>query len=68
MVMTSGRGEGMRIEKVDGDSAALWLRMAFFAMNPGVEAEDDWGIELPADGASEAAPEEDALRLRTVSY
>ena len=58
----------MRIEKISPDTAEIWLRMAFFAANPGIEAEDDWGIELPIDGASEAAPDVDALVLRTVSF
>lgn len=58
----------MRIEKMNPDAAAIWLQMAFFATNPGVEAEDDWGIELPLDGASEATPDDEALMLRTVSF
>jgi hypothetical protein len=58
----------MRIEKMSPDTAEIWLRMAFFAANPGIEAEDDWGIELPYDAASEATPDVDALVLRTVSF
>jgi hypothetical protein len=58
----------MRIEKISPDTAEIWLRMAFFAANPGIEAEDDWGIELPVDGASEETPDVDALVLRTVSF
>jgi hypothetical protein len=55
----------MRIEKANPDMAEVWLRMAFFAANPGIEAEDDWGIELPVDGET---PDVDALMLRTVSF
>ena len=58
----------MKIEKMSPDTAEIWLRMAFFAANPGIEAEDDWGIELPFDGASEETPDVDALVLRTVSF
>ena len=58
----------MKIEKMDPNTAAIWLQMAFFAANPGVEAEDDWGIELPSDGASEDSPDSEALMLRTVSF
>lgn len=58
----------VRIEKMDGESAAVWLRMVFLASNPGVDAQDDWGIELPVDAAAEPAPDADSLRLRTVSY
>lgn len=58
----------MKIEKMNPDAAAIWLQMAFFAANPGVDAEDDWGIELPLDAASEEAPDAEALMLRTVSF
>ena len=58
----------MQIDKMSPDTAEIWLRMAFFAANPGIEAEDDWGIELPVDGASEETPDVDALVLRTVSF
>ncbi len=54
----------MKIEKMNPDAAAIWLQMAFFAANPGIEAEDDWGIELP----TEDQPDEEALMLRTVSF
>jgi hypothetical protein len=56
----------MKIEKINPDMAEVWLRMAFFAANPGIEAEDDWGIELPT--VSEATPDVEALLLRTVSF
>lgn len=56
----------MKIEKINPDMAEMWLRMAFFAANPGIEAEDDWGIELPQ--VSEDTPDVDALMLRTVSF
>jgi hypothetical protein len=55
----------MGFEQMDGETAALWLRMAFFAANPGVDVEDDWGIELPAETST--APEDECLKLRTVS-
>lgn len=58
----------MRLEQMDRSAAATWLRMAFIASNPGVEAEDDWGIELPMEAASEPIPEDDWLSLRTRSY
>ena len=58
------RGGYMKIEKMNPDAAAIWLQMAFFAANPGIEAEDDWGIELP----TEETPDEEALMLRTVSF
>lgn len=58
----------MKIDKMNPDAAAIWLQMAFFASNPGVEAEDDWGIELPLEAASEDTPDAEALMLRTVSY
>lgn len=58
----------MKIDKINPDAAEVWLRMAFFAANPGIEAEDDWGIELPYDAASEETPDVDALVLRTVSF
>ena len=58
----------MKIDRVNPDTAEIWLRMAFFAANPGIEAEDDWGIELPFDAAWEETPDVDALVLRTVSY
>jgi len=54
----------MKIQKMNPDAAAIWLQMAFFAANPGIEAEDDWGIELPA----EETPDAEALMLRTVSF
>ena len=54
----------MKIEKMNPDAAAIWLQMAFFAANPGIEAEDDWGIELP----TEDQPDAEALMLRTVSF
>ena len=56
------------IDRINPDTAEIWLRLAFFAANPGIEAEDDWGIELPYDAASEEAPDVDALVLRTVSF
>ncbi len=58
----------MNINKVEREATEIWLRMAFFASNPGIEAEDDWGIELPLDGTSEETPDVDALMLRTVSF
>jgi hypothetical protein len=58
----------MKIDRVDPDTAEIWLRMAFFAANPGIEAEEDWGIELPFDAASEETPDVEALVLRTVSF
>ncbi len=58
----------MKIEQMSPDTTEIWLRMAFFAANPGIEAEDDWGIELPYDAAWEATPDVDALLLRTVSF
>jgi hypothetical protein len=58
----------MKIEKMNPDAAAIWLQMAFFAANPGIEAEDDWGIELPVDGASGETPDDEVLMLRTVSF
>ena len=58
----------MKMEKISPDMAEVWLRMAFFAANPGIEAEDDWGIELPVDGGTSETPDVDALLLRTVSF
>ena len=58
----------MKIEKMNTDMAAVWLQMAFFAANPGIEAEDDWGIELPLEIASQDTPDAEALMLRTVSF
>lgn len=58
----------MKIDKMNPDAAAIWLQMAFFAANPGIQAEDDWGIELPIDGWSEEAPDAETLMLRTVSF
>jgi hypothetical protein len=58
----------MKIDKLSPDTAEIWLRMAFFAANPGIEAEEDWGIELPMDVASHETPDVDALVLRTVSF
>jgi hypothetical protein len=60
--------EGLRIQRMEADAASLWLRMAFFAANPGVDAEDDWGIELPQDVASQPTPDADCLTLRTISF
>jgi hypothetical protein len=58
----------MKIDKISPDTAEIWLRMAFFAANPGIEAEEDWGIELPMEAASHETPDVDALVLRTVSF
>ena len=58
--------EQMKIQRMEGDAAATWLRMVFLATNPGVEAEDDWGIELPGNGSD--AFDDDCLKLRTTSF
>lgn len=57
--------EQMKIQRMEGDAAATWLRMVFLANNPGVEAEDDWGIELPG---IEDVPDDDVLFLRTTTF
>jgi hypothetical protein len=58
----------MKIDKMNPDMAAIWLQMALLGVNPGIEAEDDWGIELPTEAASHETPDAETLMLRTVSF